>query len=420
MSFILLILYLICTFLRPQEWVPGMIGWRLINALALGTFFFIFVERGSKKKGGLINVPHNKMLLGFFLAIMMSHIAHTYFAGLSLAFSSFYTTILLYFLVLNAVNTTRKLKIATWVLALVITLLAFQGIFQIKHGYGWAWQPLTVQHDGIGGMTERINWIGIFGDPNDLALIFVIALGLVLPFFFGKSNFILKLLSLGIGSSVCWGVYLTNSRGGLLALMTTVFVFFIKKTKKFVLGGIIGGLGGAAILLFGPSRMGAISSSEASAASRIDFWYQGLLMFKSNPIFGVGYGMYMEEMAMTAHNSYVLAFAELGFVGLFFWMGLFYFSYKSLNIVQQKNAALKNYALGIQSALMGFAAAAFFLSRTYTIVPYLLFALSGSMIYITQQQNPEIKFKINQKDLRNIALISAGIIIAVVITIRNR
>jgi O-antigen ligase len=420
MSFFFFILYLICVFIRPQEWVPAVYGWRLIDILGITTIVLLLLESSGKPEGQrLVKAPQSGLMIGFFLSILMSHVAHHYFGGLVNSFNIFLPTFVLFFVILNAINTEGKLKFTIWFIILVMFLLVFQGIDQARTGIGWGGQEITTQiDDKTGVITERINWVGIFNDPNDLALMFVIAVGLLLPFIFSRVNFLLRLINAAIMGGLGYGIYLTNSRGGQLALLATVFFFFVRKTRKFLIGGILGGLGTAVILAFGPSRMGMLSTSEESAANRMDLWYGGIQMLKSNPIFGVGQGMFMEDMPQTAHNSFVLAAAELGFVGFFLWIALIYVSMKGLLSVQNSNKALANYALGIQSALVGFCAAAFFLSRTYIILPYMLFAMAGSIVWLSRQGEKSPEFKLQGRDLWNIFWLSVGILVVIILTIK--
>jgi len=405
MSFVPLILYLFCIIIRPQDWVPGFLGQPLISILAFITIGLIIIERLGRRSSGLTNVPQNMMMVGLYFAVIMSHVAHTYLGGAIEAFKAFAVTFILYFLILNGINSRFKFKVAVWFIVLMVSVLAIQGIYQMDYGYGLAGQDLLIDYKQD---VSRINWIGIFSDPNDLALIFVVAAGIVLSFSFGKKEAFLRFISFGILGLLFYGIYLTNSRGGLLALMVTVYFFFVKRTGKFVLGGIVGGILAFVVLFFGPSRMGSISVAEASAFSRIELWYQGIVMLKSNPLFGVGYNMYMEELPQTAHNSYILAAAELGLFGYFCWIALIFSSFKGLSFVQQNDRELYNYALGLQSSLIGFCAAACFLSRTYIIVPYLLFALSGALVYIAQKDVKNIEFKFTKKDFRSTLLICIG------------
>jgi len=418
MSFFSFILYLICVFIRPQEWVPAVLGWRLVDIFGITTIVLLLLESAGKPEGKrLVKAPQSGLMIGFFLAILMSHVAHHYFGGLVNSFNIFLPTFILFFAILNAINTEGKLKFTVWFIILVMFVLVFQGMYQMKYGIGWAGQPITPQGEDEVSL-GRINWVGIFNDPNDLALTFVIAVGFLLPFIFSRVNFIVRLINVAILGGLGYGIYLTNSRGGQLALLATVFFFFVRKTKKFLIGGILGGLGAAVILTFGPSRMGTLSGAEESAANRMDLWWEGIQMLKSNPIFGVGYGMFADELPQTAHNSFVLAAADLGLVGLFLWMALIYVSMKGLFSVQNNNKELANYALGIQSALVGFCAAAFFLSRTYVILPYMLFAMAGSIVWLNRQGEKSLELKLQGRDLWNIFWLSIGILVVIVLTIK--
>ncbi|MDE2027578.1 MAG: O-antigen ligase family protein, partial [Candidatus Omnitrophica bacterium] len=359
--------------------MQAVLNWRLVNYLAIATVFFVLVERMGRGRISLVKGPQNGLMIGFFGAILMSHIAHHYFHGLINAFNSFIVIFLLFFIVQNCINTEWKFKIAVWFIVLLVSSLVLQGIYQFQHGYGWAGQPIIIE--GL-KKTPRITWVSIFNDPNDLALTFAVASGIVLAFIFGRVNFLQRIFAVALLGYLFYGIYLTNSRGGLLALMATVFFYAVIRTRKFFLGGVIGVLGAIAVFAFGPSREALLSAQEASANGRLQMWYQGVLMLKSNPLFGVGYGMFTNEEPLTAHNSYVLAFSELGFVGFFLWMALIYSSFKSLALVLNHDERLKTYALGLQSGLVGFCAAAFFLSRTYVILPYLIFALAGSLLHI--------------------------------------
>ncbi len=63
---------------------------------------------------------------------------------------------------------------------------------------------------------------------------------------------------------------------------------------------------------------------------RYEAWSTGLTLFHGSPIYGVGPGQFVEYHYLTAHNSFVLAVAELGFVGLFLFVAIVYVSAKML------------------------------------------------------------------------------------------
>jgi len=393
--------------------VQAVYGWPLIYIPAMATLVCLVFERMGSKQRFLAKVPQNGLMVGLFISILMSHLVHTYFAGFISAFNIFLVNFILFFVILNALNSEKKFKIAIWFIVFLIVLMAIQGIYQFNHGFGWAGQEICKEKMESLNPVYRINWIGIFNDPNDLALTFVIAFGILLPFALGKTKIILRIFSVFFLGLLTYGIFLTNSRGGFLALLATVFFYFVARTRKFILGGILGALAVIAILGFGPSRMALLSTTEESAYNRIDLWYGGLQTLKSNPLFGVGFRMFEEEMPQTAHNSYVLAGAELGFIGLFFWVGLLYVAFKQFALVQKYKSGLKKYSLGLQSGLIGFSVAAFFLSRTYTILPFLFFALGGAIFYLAKQGNSELSYNFTFKEARTVFFLSIAVLMTI-------
>jgi len=419
MSYIFLFLFIIATFIRPQDWVQGMIAWPLVNVLAVLTLIGLIFERMGTNKNFFFKVPQNKLILWFFFSILMSHIVHTYLWGLRISFFDFLPVLILFYLTLNGIDTIKKFKISFWLIVILNLILVKQGVDQFNNFYGWAGQSVTID-SGPEGVVHRINWIGILGDPNDLALSFVVAFGFLLPFMLSKGSIVIKLFSWCGASALLYGVYLTNSRGGIVAVLSTLFFFFVRKTRKFMLGGIIGGVLGSVFLIFAPSRMEGLSSSSGSASSRLDLWYEGLQIFKRNLIFGRGYGMFMEDLPQTAHNSYVLAASELGTVGLILWVALLYSSIKFCWIIQEKDKILEPYAIALQSSIFGFAVAAFFLSRTYNMIPFILVALSGSLMHIYAQKDQDIKYNLAKKDWIAVSCIAIFSIFAVYCFVRTR
>jgi O-antigen ligase len=173
-------------------------------------------------------------------------------------------------------------------------------------------------------------------------------------------------------------------------------------------------------LMLMPSRMQELDVDESSAFGRVDAWYEGLHMFMSHPLFGVGAGNFTDYNELTAHNSLVLVLAETGFfgyilwlafVGYGFWMMLTILRFRSrpvagatrstgspsanTNEPAMANSLIKtdapatsdepakeddwqqerSLALTLLLSLCGMFAAAFFLSRSYTVLLYLLAAV---------------------------------------------
>jgi hypothetical protein len=71
--------------------------------------------------------------------------------------------------------------------------------------------------------------------------------------------------------------------------------------------------------------------SAADGADRLEAWANGLEMFKSAPIFGIGFNSFTDLYEITAHNSFVLCLAELGLLGSTLWMALLVTTTMGLN-----------------------------------------------------------------------------------------
>ncbi|MGB4787029.1 MAG: O-antigen ligase family protein, partial [Candidatus Acidiferrum sp.] len=71
--------------------------------------------------------------------------------------------------------------------------------------------------------------------------------------------------------------------------------------------------------------------SAADGADRLEAWANGLEMFKSAPLFGIGFNGFTDFHEITAHNSFVLCLAELGLLGSTLWMALLVTTTTNLN-----------------------------------------------------------------------------------------
>ena len=129
---------------------------------------------------------------------------------------------------------------------------------------------------------------GIFNDPNDLGL--VVHHGPADGAVSVQPRRIARACADCSGSAPpprsLYGIYLTNSRGALVALVVLVAVW-VWRRRGLVTAGILGA-GLLAGMMMLPSRLAELDASESSAAGRVDSWYSGLEMFISKPIFGMG------------------------------------------------------------------------------------------------------------------------------------
>jgi O-antigen ligase len=386
MLYLLLCVYIALYYIRPFEWVPGLVGTPIFLWLGVVSILALLLAWGT----GTIRLFRFKtdvMMVGFVAAIVLSHLSHGYFGGAIDGVRDFLPAIVGYFLVAHALDSEKKIKGFVFLLTGLTVFLAYQAWLQSVHGVSFGgMEPLIQKYydeDGVQVGLPRVRWFGMFNDPNDLGL----ALVLPVPFLLDRlmnRKYLLAGLCL---PPLIYALYLTNSRGALLALLASVFTYLVLRFRS--IKGVVVGLALAAVLmLFGPSRMAQMSAGEDSAYGRVEAWYAGFQMFKSNPVFGVGKGMFTDFHDLTAHNSFVLVLAELGVVGSFFFLGLFFYPLRwgKLNLFRETESPESEQdrrflAAGL-AAGVGLLASIFFLSRAYILLPFMAFALVMASINI--------------------------------------
>lgn len=423
MGYFTLLAYVLVLFVRPQEWVPFMYGWRIQFVLMIVAGFVWLFMLISPREGKYRDAPQNWLMGGLFGAILLSHLGHGYAWGLQNAFSDFGKTVLLYFCVVTMVTTERRLRYLIITIAIGGLFLATHGILQGVTGYGFAdARPLLQQK------TVRVIAFGIFSDPNDLALMLVS----IMPFLLQRgltkgTGFIRRAFNLVLVIPLAVCIYYTNSRGGWLGLgaMLTAVIFLNYSKKVGIVLAVAGFLG---MLALGPSRMGTVTAQESSAAGRIQAWGAGNRMLKQSPVWGRGYGMFDEASGinMVAHNSYVHCWSELGLLGYFFWLALLLTSLKdgwALTKIRPTDPAIAEwpaYAKASVASLVGYMSSAVFLSRTYIVPLYLFLAIFVVLrtIYVHHSPPEEQTGLFVKKDYRYVLAIELASIPALWLFIR--
>ena len=204
---------------------------------------------------------------------------------------------------------------------------------------------------------------------------------------------------------------------------------FVWQRRGMFTAGVLGVLGLVVMRLLS-SRMQELDPDESSAFGRVDAWYEGMHMFFSNPLLGVGPGNFTDYNQLTAHNSWVLVLAETGFLGYTLWLAFTSYGFWMMMTVMrhQPEAAGEPVRAGtwkseraiaftLLLSLYGLFAAAFFLSRSYTVVMYLLIALVVGHYMGARQRWPGVPLlRLTDHWMRWLAVSVASIMALYVIT----
>src|SRR5205823_2136234 len=118
-------------------------------------------------------------------------------------------------LIIHLIDSERRLKTTMGALVLFTAWLGVRTIWQYQNG-----EAMMMDGDDARALAT-----GIFGDPNDLALVMAMALPLALGGCSSKGPWAARLLHLVSVPILVWTIFVTDSRGGMLALGAAVFFF---------------------------------------------------------------------------------------------------------------------------------------------------------------------------------------------------
>jgi O-antigen ligase len=236
--------------------------------------------------------------------------------------------LVLVFVVYGSVRTAADLRLVLWAFMAGALLAAVYGLI---HG---STNP---------NATTRLS--GGIGDPNELAASLVPSIAFAIALYATARRRGERALVLACVAVVCPALFLTQSRGGLLAFsaMVLVTVLFERRlrARAIVLTGVVASVGIAYFTLFASASAAARIQSAGDGTGRVDLWSVALRMVHNHPLAGVGMGnfpaaapaytpgpislprfdliLFTPEMT---HNTYLQTLAELGGVGLAVLLGL--------------------------------------------------------------------------------------------------
>ncbi len=408
-AFILIVAYVVLVLVRPQEYPQWADAGIPFLPIALVAALLAWLPSRYKR----FDEPQYLLLALFVLVTSLSIAFNGWTGGAMDQFNAFAPTLVAFVLLANTSMTRKRVVFVIGVFTVCAMLLAIHGIKQSATGLGWTGMPLI--DDG------RIQYLGIFSDPNDLGMLFVICVPMAI--FLGSRGGLLGLRRLawtaGAGL-LLYGILLTNSRGSMLALVAMSGAYLWQRrgpTTALVLAAVC-----LALLKLVPSRLDQLDVQERSASGRVEAWYEGMQMFIANPVIGVGTDRFTEFNPLTAHNSMILVLAENGFIGFILWFAFLGYCFWMMVRILRHDPDLADdeevvawrrdraIAMTLLVSLVGYAATAFFLSRSYVMLPYLLSAVVVAHFTGVRERFPDIRpFNLAQDLIRWLILGCAAV-----------
>ncbi|MGA2700257.1 MAG: O-antigen ligase family protein [Isosphaeraceae bacterium] len=399
MDFFLFVLLTGVMFVRPTDFLPGLENVPLYLVVILSCLLVSGGRLMSRLSGEAFREdPASRMIVGILLVSIVSNLAHR---DLEMAFdfaSDFVKTAIYYFLLMGIVNSPARLRsFLTWLIIFsliptVLALLQYHGMINIP--------AFTALEEGLqadpfsGGPTsvKRLHATGNFGDPNDACTIFntamVFSIYRLLESRKGPARYLWLVPVVLFG----FALYLTRSRGGFLGALAGIFVIFLVKyglRKSVVLIAITLPL----VLVLFSGRQTSLNTSEGTSQGRIQLWSACFDLLRRSPIWGIGVGQVGVNLGLVAHNAYVHAYTELGFVGGTFFFGAFYSVLRGLwrlssNSSSVQDPEIRRVSPYILGAVASYAVSQMSVSLCYRIATYAFLGVGAVCIRLGNLNRP--------------------------------
>jgi hypothetical protein len=461
MGFVLSIIYLVVSYLTPDALFGFFAHFHIqlvIGILTLGAS----VPWILKKR--ILRMPQTLALLGLvFTAFLSTYLTEHWLTGSVSVFVELISAIVGFFFISLNFNTKRRIQILILALLAVCLIFIQRGaadLSSVSVGSGppikdqseldidkWnaRYPYLSTMRNATGEWIYRIRGLGIINDPNDFAQLLVCVMPLMFIFWRPKKrlhNTLLVILPVLILVS---GVFLTHSRGALLA-MTVVTAVAAQRRVGTVPAAILAGcvfLGGMALQFSGGRDV-----SPTAGEDRTALWGEGLAAFRTHPLFGVGYNNLPSytDSHLTAHNTIVVCASELGIVGFYFWSVFLLATFKDAlatsspskvaegYIPQNEKDPLPHRALSAEPiskgeinrmgfcvllSLVGYLAAGWFLSRALIVTLFLLGGLATAVFQMAHDRGMVPPRTSLWKILFQSVGLAAGLLTVVYVVIRS-
>ena len=234
--FVGLYLFTIILYLKPE--IFGSIFsflhvTRMVGFLTLIAFFF-----QAGKKGGIkyFNDAQSRWLVALGIVMCFSMLTSIWRSNTVSFLLNFIKVYVAYFLIINLVSSLKQYRAIVWAM---VASMAYIGLVSIRAYYSLG--------ESLSGERMFGAFSGaLFGDPNDMAMGFIMLLPFLYYDLFRGSLILRKVVLLVLIGIFLWGIVLTQSRGGFIGLAVMLFVLWLRSKRKVLLAVL-----GIIILIFG-------------------------------------------------------------------------------------------------------------------------------------------------------------------------
>jgi O-antigen ligase len=393
--------------LAPAIGGPALSFTKVAGAVLALSFIAAYAWKEDKNDVVWAKFP---LLATLLAALIAWHIASYFWAELPGATSPSTIRIILnsalLVIVYEAVRDTKTLRAVLGAMVAGAAVAAIYGIIAPPSASEFAYSATA--GSGLGRIA------GTVGDPNELASLLVVGLALSGALATTSSG-AQRAIWVGAAALCGWAVFLTGSRGGLVALGAVLIAAVLVTPRRRALVITVSVIIAATATFYYTN----IASEDArdritladGGTGRTDIWRIGWRMFEDKPIHGVGANNfqtssihyllakpgsiqndnYVIDRPAVAHNAYLHVLAELGVIGLglviLVLLVCLGYLVKAIRLYKKlDNRTMEILATAIFLSLVALLAADFFLSEQYSKQLWLLLALSPAVYGMARRE----------------------------------
>ncbi|MEQ1749539.1 MAG: O-antigen ligase family protein [Prosthecobacter sp.] len=377
MDFKAVVLVLLVYFIRPQDWIPALNGVGIVTPImlvAIGTMYQRSRTLGYKLE--FFRTPHDWGMLAYYAYVVYTSPDPT---G---TFKDAFPLFAFYFVTVQALSTTSRLHtyLKAWMWA-VFTLGAF-GLLSL---IGWDFTGAIPMTQSMQGRLALGTWM--HNNPNSLGHTLITAIPLAYFLYYWKKNMGAKIFAVGIATSCFSAIYETQSKGAVVAGFVSVVMSYSFGKSKFVqillLSAALAGGGAAISLMPRMESMGSLRSDEG-IQGRLLAWDQAKISVQ-NHFTGEGWKSFhaiikweKTWISKATHSSYVKIGADLGYPGMFIYIGILWLGVRTLLRAKPEDDELNRCRQCLFTLIISYIVSNWMIDRAYHTEYFLFMAAIGA------------------------------------------
>jgi hypothetical protein len=399
LTYIGIFLFTFVVYFRPYELIPALAGFRSLALIIAVATLLVYLPTQFAGEGSLtiLTTEVKCVLFIAFWALLTIPIA----IDPSMAWATFNDTfsrvIVIFIVMVNTLRTRARLKGLMWLSIGVGVMISFQAIQMYRED--------VFKSEGY---RVSVDFGGMFGNPNDMALHLVIFTPIAIALGLATRNKVARLLYFAVAGMMVVGNMVTQSRGGFLGLLAiaAVLVWKLGKRQRFkvilislVVGALVitiapGNYGTRILSIFIPSL-----DSVGSAGQRSELLQLSILVTLRHPM-GIGVGNFpiVSIHNLQTHNAYTQVSSELGWLAVAAYVLMMVSPVRKLGVIERRLFAsdtedswMYYLAVGVQASIIGYMVASFFGPVAYNWYIYYPIAYAVCLRRIYQFREAERK-----------------------------